>query len=164
MAQFLTIRPAQPGDVPRILGFIRELAEFEREPDAVRATEQMVHESLFGESHGRPPCEALIGEINGIAHGFALYFMNYSTWLGRWGLYLEDLYVQPQCRGQGLGKTMLIELARIAALRGCGRMEWAVLDWNTPAIEFYKSIGARPMSEWTTYRLDADAIARLAGA
>jgi GNAT superfamily N-acetyltransferase len=162
MTQILTIRPAQVADVPRILGFVRELAEYEREPDAVIATEEMIRNSLFGNSLGRPACEALIGEIDGIARGFALYFMNYSTWLGRWGLYLEDLYVQPDFRGHGLGKALLVELARIARTRRCGRMEWAVLDWNRPAIEFYKSIGARPQSEWTTYRLDSEGIARLA--
>jgi GNAT superfamily N-acetyltransferase len=162
MAQILTIRPAQTDDVPRILGFIRELAEYEREPQAVKASEEMLHESLFSESLGRPKCEALIGEIDGIARGYAIWFMNYSTWVGRWGLYLEDVYVQPAYRGQGLGKALLVELARIAQQRRCGRMEWAVLDWNTPAIEFYKSLDAKPMSEWTVYRLEADGIARLA--
>lgn len=164
MAQLLTIRPAQVGDVGRILCFVQELADYEREPHAVKATEEMIHESLFGSPQSRAKCEALIGEINGIARGFALWFMNYSTWLGRWGLYLEDLYVQPDARGQGLGKALLVELTRIAHHRGCGRMEWAVLDWNTPAIEFYKSLGAKPMGEWTVYRLDAEAIERLARA
>ncbi len=163
MAQIITIRPAQVDDVGRILGFVRELAEYEREPQAVKATEEMIRASLFGEEEGRQKCEALIGEINGVARGFSLWFMNYSTWLGRWGLYLEDLYVQPDARGQGLGKALLVELARIARQRGCGRMEWAVLDWNTPAIEFYKSLGARPMGEWTVYRLDGEGIERLAG-
>lgn len=162
MTQLLTVRPAQHDDVGRILGFVRELAEYEREPQAVVATEEMIRDSLFGEQWGRPKCEALIGEIDGVARGFALWFMNYSTWLGRWGLYLEDLYVQPEARGRGLGKALLVELARIARRRGCGRMEWAVLDWNTPAIEFYKSLGARPMSEWTVYRLDQEGIERLA--
>jgi GNAT superfamily N-acetyltransferase len=163
MTQILSIRPVQPGDVPVILGFVRELAEYEREPAAVLATEEMIHGSLFGGTAGRQKCEALIGEINGTARGFALWFMNYSTWLGRWGLYLEDLYVQPSARGAGLGKALLVELARIARSRGCGRMEWSVLDWNTPAIEFYKSLGAKPMSEWTVYRLDGEGIERLAG-
>lgn len=160
MAHLISVRPAQPSDVGSILSFVRELAEYEREPDAVKATEAMLHASLFGE---RPECEAVIGEVGGAAQGFALFFMNYSTWLGRPGLYLEDLYVRPGCRGQGLGRALLVELARLAAARGCGRMEWSVLDWNTPAIEFYKSIGARPQSEWTVYRLDAEGIGRLAG-
>lgn len=162
MAHSIVIRPAQPADVSTILGFVRELAEYEREPDAVLATEQMIHDSLFSTAGGRAACEAVIGEIDSIPRGFALYFMNYSTWLGRWGLYLEDLYVQPASRGYGLGKALLVQLARAAKERGCGRMEWAVLDWNTPAIEFYQSIGAKPMSEWTTYRLDAAGIERLA--
>lgn len=162
MTQLLTIRSAQVADVPRILGFVRELAEYEREPDAVLATEDMLRNSLFADADGPQACEALIGEIDAVPRGFALFFMNYSTWLGRWGLYLEDLYVQPDVRGRGLGKALLIELARIARIRRCGRMEWAVLDWNTPAIDFYKSIGARPQSEWTTYRLDAEGIERLA--
>jgi GNAT superfamily N-acetyltransferase len=156
------IRPATPADVPAILGFVRELAEYEREPLAVHATEAMIHDSLFGTLLPRPACEAVIGELDGAPRGFALWFMNYSTWLGRWGLYLEDLYVQPQARGKGLGKALLVHLARIAHQRGCGRMEWSVLDWNTPAIEFYKSLGAAPMSEWTVYRLDREAIARVA--
>jgi GNAT superfamily N-acetyltransferase len=162
MTRIMTVRPAREDDVGRILGFVRELAEYEREPEAVRATEAMIHESLFGSAGGRAKCEAVIGEIDGVARGFALWFMNYSTWKGRWGLYLEDLYVQPPARGKGLGKALLVHLARIARERGCGRMEWAVLDWNTPAIEFYRSLGAQPMSEWTVYRLDAEGISRLA--
>lgn len=158
----IRIRPAQPSDVPTILGFVQELADYEREPHAVKATPEMIHASLFGPDRARPECEAVIGEIDGVPRGFALWFMNYSTWLGRWGLYLEDLYVQPSARGQGLGKALLVKLAGIAQSRGCGRMEWSVLDWNTPAIEFYKSLGAKPMSEWTVYRLDQEGIRSLA--
>lgn len=145
-----------------ILRFVRELAEYEREPQAVVATEAMLHASLFGRA-SHPECEALIGEVDGAAQGFALYFMNYSTWKGRAGVYLEDLYVTPAARGRGLGKALLVALARIAMQRQCVRMEWSVLDWNTPAIEFYAALGARPMSEWTVHRMDEAAIARLAG-
>ncbi len=160
-----TTRPATPADVPTILAFIRELAAYEREPHAVKATEEMIHDSLFGKGWGGdrgPTCEALIGELNGSPQGFALFFMSYSTWLGRHGLYLEDLYVTPASRAQGLGKALLIDLARIARARNCGRMEWAVLDWNTPAIDFYKSLGATPLSDWTVFRLTTDDIERLA--
>lgn len=157
------LRSAAPSDVPTILRFVRELAEYEREPQAVVANEAMLHESLFGRGFGRgPTCEAILGDIEGTPQGFALYFMNYSTWKGRAGLYLEDLYVTPAARGRGLGKALLTALARIALGRGCVRMEWSVLDWNTPAIDFYRSIGAEPMSEWTVYRMREEAIARLA--
>jgi GNAT superfamily N-acetyltransferase len=158
-----SLRMATPGDVPTILRFVRELADYEREPQAVVATEAMLHESLFGQGFGRgPTCEAILGDLDGTPQGFALFFMNYSTWKGRAGLYLEDLYVTPASRGRGLGKALLTTLARIARARGCVRMEWSVLDWNTPAIEFYTSIGAEPMNEWTVYRMREEAIGRLA--
>lgn len=169
----INIRPATPGDVGLILALIRDLAEYERAPDAAVATEELVRTHLFGDSlsgHAHlngavrrgPVAECLIGEIDGEAHGFAVFFHNFSTWLGRPGLYLEDLFVRPATRGAGLGKALLVELARIARERGCGRMEWAVLDWNTPAIEFYRALGARAMDEWTTYRVEGGAIDALA--
>jgi GNAT superfamily N-acetyltransferase len=160
------IRPATPADVPLILRLIRDLAAYEREPDAVVATESSLHQALFGRgvgNHGQAPsAECVIGELDGRPEGFALFFHNFSTWKGRSGLYLEDLFVRPAARGRGLGKALLLHLARTAHARGCGRMEWAVLDWNTPAIDFYTSLGARPMSDWTIFRVDAEGIARLA--
>ena len=155
----LTTRPATRADLPLILSLIRDLAEYERDPAAVVATEQLLDAHLFGPS---PVAHSLIGSIDNSPQGFALYFFNFSTWLGRPGLYLEDLFVRPAARGHGLGKALLIHLARIAAERGCGRMEWAVLDWNEPAIGFYKSLGAKPMDEWTVYRLSTQAIRELA--
>ncbi|WP_375286908.1 GNAT family N-acetyltransferase [Sphingomonas sp.] len=154
------IRPATPADVPAVLRFVRELAEYEREPDAVEATEAMLHEALFGE---RPAAEAVIAEADGTPIGFALFFHNFSTWKGRSGLYLEDLYVTPAARGSGTGKALLRHLAGVALDRGCARFEWAVLDWNTPAIDFYRAMGAVAMEEWTVQRVDGDALARLAG-
>lgn len=156
----LSIRPADPRDVPVILRFIRELAEYERGLHLVAATEPMLEDALFG---ARPACEALIGEIDAKPQGLALYFHNFSTWTGRRGIYLEDLYVTPQARGKGLGKALLTRLAAIAVERRCARLEWSVLDWNTPAIEFYKALGAVPMAEWTVYRLTGEALARTAG-
>ena len=138
---------------------IRELAEYEREPNAVVATEAMLHEALFGDS---PAVFGLIAEDEGVTVGFALWFLNFSTWLGRHGIYLEDLYVRPQHRGSGHGKALLAELARICVERGYGRFEWWVLDWNTPAIDFYRSIGAEPMDEWTVQRVTGDALTALA--
>jgi len=155
----ITIRNAEPGDAATILHFIRELAEYEREPDAVVATEAMIRASLFDEgalTHG------LICERGGRPVGFAVYFFNYSTWLGRNGLYLEDLYVSPAERGNGAGKALLIHMAQIAVSRGCGRFEWSVLDWNEPAIQFYRALGAEPLDEWTVYRVTGDALHRLA--
>jgi GNAT superfamily N-acetyltransferase len=170
----ISIRPATPEDVGLILQLIRDLADYERAPEAAVATPELIRTHLFGDSlagHAHvngaprrgPVAECLIGEIDGMAQGFAIWFHNYSTWLGRPGLYLEDLFVRPASRGSGLGKALLVELAKIAQARGCGRMEWSVLDWNTPAIEFYKALGARPMDEWTVYRMDGAAIAALAG-
>lgn len=161
----IRIRPATAADIPLILALIKELAEYEREPQAAVATAEQLHDHLFApRKPGQAACESLIGELDGVPAGFALYFMNFSTWLGKSGIYLEDLYVRQSVRGQGLGKALLVELARIAHARGCPRMEWAVLDWNTPAMDFYKSIGANPMSEWTTWRLKGEAIAKLASA
>ncbi len=157
----LTIRPAERADVPTILRFIKELAEYEREPDAVVATEALLERAIFGGPGETPVCSAIIGRIDGVAEGFALYYTTFSTWLGRSGIYLDDLYVRPPARGSGLGKALLTYIARIAHKRG-GRMEWAVLNWNEPAIGFYKKLGARPQSEWTVYRLAGDLLAKVA--
>ena len=153
------IRKATPADLGDILQLIRDLAAYEREPDAVQATVESLHGTLFGPT---PTAEALVAEIDGQVVGMALYFTNFSTWSGRDGLYLEDLYVRPEARGTGLGKALLQRLARIAVARGCARVEWAVLDWNTPAIDFYRSLRAKAMSEWTVHRLDGDALTAFA--
>ncbi|KQT35150.1 GNAT family acetyltransferase [Sphingomonas sp. Leaf412] len=154
----MIVRDATPADVATILRFVRELAAYEREPDAVVATEAMLHAALFGTS---PAAEAVIAE-DGVPVGFALFFHNFSTWEGRRGLYLEDLYVTPDARGRGAGKALLAHLAGIAVDRGCARFEWSVLDWNAPAIGFYRAIGAVGMEEWTIQRLSGDALRRLA--
>ena len=154
------IRSASNADVPLILSFIRELAEFEKLSHEVVATEEALRATLFGE---RPAAEVRIGELQGKPVAFALFFHNYSTFLGKPGLYLEDLYVKPECRGKGLGKVMLSYLAKVAVERNCGRFEWWVLDWNTPAIDFYTKIGAVPMSEWTVQRVTGEALTKLAG-
>jgi GNAT superfamily N-acetyltransferase len=153
------IRAATPADVPTILRFVRELAAYEREPDAVAATEALLHQALFGE---RPAAEAVIAEPDGEPAGFALFFHNFSTWTGRRGLYLEDLYVTPEARGRGVGGALLRHLAGIAVERGCARFEWSVLDWNAPAIAVYRAIGAVGMEEWTVQRLEGAALRRLA--
>lgn len=145
--------------MPLILALIRELAEYERAPNDVVVTEDQLRENLFGP---QPAAEVLLGEEAGTPVCFALFFHNFSTWTGRRGIYLEDLFVRPAVRGKGYGKTLLIRLAQIADERGCGRMEWAVLDWNEPAIEFYRKLGARPNDEWTIFRLTRDGIAQLA--
>ena len=145
------IRPAVVADVPAIRTLIHELATYEREPSAVVATESGLAEALFGPS---PAVFCHVAEESGEVVGFALWFLNFSTWLGRHGIYLEDLYVRPSHRGQGLGKALLETLTAIAAERGYGRVEWAVLDWNTPAQDFYRSLGARPMDEWTVWRVE----------
>jgi len=155
------IRSARVEDVPIILELIRDLATYERAPDEVTATEEQLLDVLSGE---RPAAEVLLAFEGQSAVGFAVYFYNFSTWLGRPGLYLEDLFVKPDRRGKGYGRALLVELAKIARDRGCGRMEWAVLDWNEPAIKFYRALGARPMHEWTVFRLTGDEIARLASA
>lgn len=154
------IRSATSADVPTILRFVRDLATFEREPDAVEATEPMLDDALFG---ARPAAEAVIAERDGFAVGFALFFHNFSTWKGRRGLYLEDLYVTPAARGRGIGKALLRHLAGLALTRDCARLEWSVLDWNADAIAFYRSVGAVGMEDWTVQRLTGDALAALAG-
>lgn len=153
------IRPATSADIPLILAFIRALAEYEREPDAVTATEAQLRAHGFGPN---PYYQCLIAEQNGHAAGFALYFFNYSTWLGAPGLYLEDLFVSPEFRGYGIGKALLKRVAAIAQERGCLRLQWEVLDWNTPAIEFYKAMGAEFLDEWRNVRVTGEALARLA--
>lgn len=155
----ISIAPATPDDVPTILAFIRELAEYERLLDKVSATEELLRDSLFGP---RPYAEALIARLDNTPVGYALFFHNYSTFLARPGIYLEDVYVQPASRGRGIGKALLREVAKIARERNCGRLEWSVLNWNTPSIEFYQSLGARPLDEWTMYRLDEGGIESLA--
>ena len=154
-----TIRPATIADVPVILQLIRELAEYERAPNDVVATEEGLREVLFG---ARPSAEVLLASAGEEPVGFAVFFHNFSTWLGRPGLYLEDLFVRPEQRGKGYGRALLVDLARIARERGCGRMEWAVLNWNEPAVQFYRKLGAKPMDEWTVFRLTRDGIAQLA--
>jgi GNAT superfamily N-acetyltransferase len=155
------IRPAHVEDVPIILELIRDLATYERAPNEVTATEEQLVDVLFGK---RPAAEVLLAFEKKSPVGFAVYFHNFSTWLGRPGLYLEDLFVKPEQRGKGYGHALLGALAKIALERGCGRMEWAVLDWNEPAIKFYRSLGAKPMDEWTVFRLTRDGIIRLANA
>ncbi len=158
MTNFL-IRPATEADLPVILELIKDLATYEREPDAVVATEAGLREVLFG---AKPAAEVQLALEGAEAVGFAVYFFNFSTWLGRPGLYLEDLFVRPSDRGKGYGRALLERLAQIAHERGCGRMEWAVLDWNEPAIQFYKKLGAKPMHEWTVFRLTQEEIGELA--
>lgn len=153
------IRSATPADVAIILGFVRELAAFERAPDAVHATEAMLADALFGED---AVAEAVIAEVDDAAIGFALFFRNFSTWTGKPGLYLEDLYVTPQARGAGAGKALLVHLAGLAVARGYARFEWSVLDWNTPALDFYGAMGAEAMDEWTVQRVAGPALAALA--
>ena len=153
------IRPATEDDVPIILSLIRELAEYERLSHEVVATEGLLRESLFGEWRG---AEVLIACCKGAPAGFALFFHSFSTFLGRPGIYLEDLYVKPKFRSRGIGRALLTHLARLAKERGCGRLEWAVLDWNEPAIKLYKSIEAVPMDEWTVYRVTGEALETLA--
>ena len=155
----LRIVPATRQDVPLIITLIKELAEYERLPHEVVATEEILEETLFGQ---RPAAEVLLAHAGGEPAGYALYFHSFSTFLGRPGLYLEDIYVRPPLRGKGIGKQLLARLAQIAIERKCGRMEWAVLNWNEPSINFYKSLGARPMDEWTVYRLTSSQLQRLA--
>ena len=156
----LRIDPATPADVPIIRTLIRELAEFERLLDEANATEEQIRDGLFGPN---PSAEVVIARIDEEVAGFALFFHNFSTFLGRRGLYLEDLFVRPRFRGVGCGAALLKHLAKIAVERNCGRLEWSVLDWNQRAIDFYKSLGAVPMDEWTIYRVTGDALQRLAG-
>jgi len=153
------IRSARVEDVPLILELIRDLATYERAPDEVIATEEQLVAVLFGE---KPVAEVLLAFEGKFPVGFAVFFHNFSTWLGRPGLYLEDLFVKLEERGKGYGRALLVELAKIARDRGCGRMEWAVLNWNEPAIKFYRALGVKPLEEWTVFRLTRDGIAELA--
>jgi GNAT superfamily N-acetyltransferase len=146
--------------VPLILSFIRELAEYERLSHEVVATEEALRDHLFGE---RPVAEVVIAESGGDPAGFALFFYSFSTFLSRPGIYLEDLYVKPEFRGKGMGRALLIHLARLAKERGCGRLEWSVLDWNEPAIGFYRGLGASPVGGWTVYRVTGEALEGLTG-
>jgi GNAT superfamily N-acetyltransferase len=154
----IEIRPAHAGDAALILRFIRELAAYERAEREVVASESDIRAALSGEG----PARALVCSVDGEDAGFALYFFNFSTWQGRKGLYLEDLYLTPAHRKVGAGKALLQHLARIAVAEGCGRFEWSVLDWNEPALQFYRSIGAWPMDEWVRYRLAGPALAAFA--
>jgi len=158
-ASTFSIRPAQPSDVAHIHAMIVELAVFEKLEHMVVATEELLHEGLFG---ARPACEAIIGEQDGEVVTFALFFHNFSTFLTRKGLYLEDLYVKQSCRGKGYGRQMLVKLAQLAVERNCGRFEWSVLDWNTPAIDFYKGMGAELLPDWRICRVAGDALSQLA--
>ncbi len=155
----ITFRPAEEKDTALLLTFIRALAEYEHMLDDVVATEPLLHEWLFE----RKVAEAFFAVEDGVAVGFALYFHNFSTFLGRGGIYLEDLFVLPEHRGKGYGKAILARLAQIARERGCGRLEWACLDWNKPSIDFYLSLGATPMDDWTVYRVSGNELALLAG-
>ena len=154
----LSIRFATVQDVPLILDFIKQLALYEEMPDQVVATEDLLREWVFDKGRA----EVLIGSIDGNDAGFALFFHNFSTWLGRAGIYLEDLFVVPEQRGRGLGKALLHQLAAIAVERGCGRMEWSCLDWNQPSIDFYLSLGAELLEGWTMYRVTGDTLTALA--
>ncbi|HEX2869557.1 MAG TPA: GNAT family N-acetyltransferase [Ignavibacteriales bacterium] len=155
----LSIRKACITDTPQILSFIRQLAEYEKMSDEVVATEKLLTEVLFGSD---PAAEVILAYYGSEPAGFAIYFFNFSTFVGRPGLYLEDLFVKPELRGKGIGKALLIHLAKIAVEKKCGRFEWSVLDWNEPAIKFYKSLGARPMDEWTVMRVDGENLKSLA--
>jgi GNAT superfamily N-acetyltransferase len=160
----VNVRPVRPDDVPTLVALVRELADYERALDEVRLTEEQLHERLFGEA------PALFGHVavaddrgnDGEVVGMALWFLNFSTWRGTHGIYLEDLYVRPEHRGSGLGRELLRTLAEVCVQRGYGRLEWSVLDWNTPSIEFYKAAGAVPMDEWTVFRLTDDALTAFA--
>ena len=156
----VSIRPATPADLPLIAEFIRDLAAYEKLSHEVRFDEAKLGEKLFGP---RPYAEVLIGELGGAPQGFALFFHNFSTFEGRPGIYLEDLFVRPEARGSGLGKALLAHLAKLCVERDCARLEWSVLDWNAPSIGFYQSLGAKLMDEWTVMRVDGDALTRLAG-
>ena len=155
----LTIRSATSADLPLIAQFIRDLADYEKLAHEVRFDEVKLDENLFG---ARPYAEVVIGEIDGAAQGFALFFHNFSTFEGRPGIYLEDLFVRPEARGSGLGKALLAHLAGLVVARDCARLEWSVLDWNAPAIGFYQSLGAKLMDEWTVMRVDGEALTALA--
>ena len=155
----IRIESASERDIPVILKFIRDLAEYEKLSHLVVATQESVRQNIFGPN---PVAEVLIAYWNDQAVGFALFLRNFSTFLGQVGIYLEDLFVEPEHRGKGIGKALLVRLAQLAVERGYGRLEWSVLDWNTPSIEFYRSLGAVPLNEWTGYRLTGEALTRLA--
>ena len=157
-----SIRSAQPADLPAILALIRALADYEKLGHEVVATEMQLRQSLFPAPGAKPDAYCIIADVDGAPAGFALYFFNFSTFLARPGLYLEDLFVKLEFRGQGLGKALLLHLAKLANTRGCGRMEWSVLDWNQPAIEFYESLGARRMKEWQICRLTGPSLTQYA--
>ena len=159
MNEQLTFRMAEEADIPRILFFIRELARYEKMEDQVIATEELLREWIFR----RGKAEVVFPLLEGEEIGFALFFHNFSTFLGKGGLYLEDLYILPQYRGKGYGKALFCRLAAIARERGCGRMEWWCLDWNEPSNRFYRALGAQPMEDWTVWRLTQEDLARLAG-
>jgi len=155
----LIVRPANINDADTIKQFILDLAIYEKAEHEMLANEQHIRDTLFCDN---PQAFALIVEIDGVAVGFAVYFFSYSTWLGKYGIYLEDLYVSLKERGKGAGKALLKELAKICVAKNCGRLEWSVLDWNTPSIEFYEAMGAKPKDGWTVYRLDGDALSSFA--
>ena len=154
------VRPALPSDVPAVLRLVRDLATYEKAPEQCVATEADFAQALFPD-HGHPTTFCHVAEIDGHVAGIALYFLNFSTWTGRNGIWLEDLYVEPEHRGSGLGKALLLSLADVCAERGYPRLEWTVLDWNRPSIDFYRSLGARPLDDWTTHRLDGATLATL---
>lgn len=156
----ISLRPASAADTPQILCFIRELGEYEKLAHEAVAEESTLAAQLFGD---KPAAEVIIAEVDGQPAGFALFFHNFSTFVGKRGLYLEDLFVRPQFRGMGLGLRLMTRLARIAVERDCGRFEWSVLDWNTPAIDFYRGLGAKPLDEWTVQRVSGPALVALAG-
>ena len=156
----ISVRAATRADVPLILSLIKELAEYERLSHEVVADERRLSHWLFGDA---PKAEALIGEIDGQGAGFALFFHNFSTFLAKPGIYLEDLYIRPAYRGHGCGKALLTHIARLALERGCGRYEWSVLDWNQRAIDFYQALGAKPMNDWTIMRVTGEALEKMAG-
>ena len=155
----LCIRPAEAEDIPLIVQLIRELAEYEKAPEQAVATEEDIRRDGF---RGHPKFRVVMAEWGGEAAAFALFFYNYSTWLGRAGLYLEDLFVRPAYRGKGIGKALLTHLAKTAVEEGCGRFEWQVLNWNTPALEFYRTLGARVLEEWSTMRISGEPLRKLA--
>jgi GNAT superfamily N-acetyltransferase len=159
MGEDIRIQPAQPADIPLVLAFIRELAEYERLTQQVVATEADLEVALFG---ARPAAEVVIASLAAVPVGFALFFPNFSTFLGKPGIYLEDLYVRPQARGHGVGRHLLAWLAHATLARGGGRLDWAVLDWNHPSIAFYRGVGAVPLEDWITYRLSGAPLTRLA--
>jgi GNAT superfamily N-acetyltransferase len=160
----MTVRPIRPDDVPAVVGLVRELAEYEKALDEARMTEEQLHAALFGDSPALFGHVAVLddGVAGGQVVGVAVWFLNFSTWRGTHGVYLEDLYVQPQHRGSGLGRELLRTLAEVCVQRGYHRLEWSVLDWNTPSIDFYRAAGAVPMDEWTVFRLTDDALAAFA--